>query len=461
MICKSHAIYCLHLLCSLLLLMCSCLHYCAARDTITAGNPINSTSSETLISDGKRFELRFLNISGQSSSRYVGIQYYTWRPPEIVWIFNRDNPLPDSATGFFGIINGNLTLWDESRISYFSISLGSSRSTAKLLDSGNLVVRDDQSGKSLWESFNHPTDTFLPGMNMNANLKLTSWKGPDDPTSGNFTFQQEEEVENGYIILKRGTIYWKSRETGSFNSYNNLYDPVAVFLNSSNSIQSNAGTILNSPNKTTFVPVRNYNNARLLMNSYGQVQYFIWRDSKTGSSGWSLKRSGPRDRCSVYNACGNFGSCNINKNNWGLCKCLPGFQPSSQAAGWDPAVPSGCTRMSRICAGHKEVFLNLTMMKVGKPDTPLSEVQNETRCRKECLDNCQCQAYSYNEANNTRTDGPRHGCWIWTSDLSDLQEVYATDGYNISVRVVASSIGILPFLLQNKLKLSCLLVFLA
>ncbi|GMP67014.1 hypothetical protein CsSME_00027144 [Camellia sinensis var. sinensis] len=73
MICKSHAIYCLHLLCSLLLSLCSCLHYCAARDTITARNPINNTSNETLISDGKRFELRFLNISGQSSSRYVGV----------------------------------------------------------------------------------------------------------------------------------------------------------------------------------------------------------------------------------------------------------------------------------------------------------------------------------------------------------------------------------------------------
>ncbi|THG15953.1 hypothetical protein TEA_029912 [Camellia sinensis var. sinensis] len=427
----------------LLLSLCSCLHYCAARDTITARNPINNTSNETLISDGKRFELRFLNISGQSSSRYVGIQYYTWLPPEIVWVFNRDNPLPDSATGFFGIKNGSLALWDERGNIYLSTNLGSSRSTAKLLDSGNLVVRDDQSGKSLWESFNNPTDTFLPGMNMNANLKLTSWAGPDDPKSGNFIFQQNEDVKNGYIVFKSDKAHWKSREPNSFNNYSNLYDAVAVFLNSSSNIQSNAGTNSNS-SKTIIVPVRNNsNNSRLLMHSIGQVQYFIWIDGKTGSSGWSLIWFEPRDGCSVYNACGDFGSCNIN-NNRSLCKCLPGFKPMSQES-WDSGdFSSGCTRKSAICGGDKEMFLNLNMMKVGKPpDTLLSEVQNEMGCRKECLDidNCQCHAYSFNEASNPRRDGPRHGCWIWKSVLNNLQEEYATDAHNISVRVVASSIG--------------------
>ena len=36
----------------------------------------------------------------------------------------------------------------------------------QLLDSGNLVLRDENSGISLWESFDYPSDTFLPGMKM-------------------------------------------------------------------------------------------------------------------------------------------------------------------------------------------------------------------------------------------------------------------------------------------------------
>ncbi|KAI8006881.1 G-type lectin S-receptor-like serine/threonine-protein kinase [Camellia lanceoleosa] len=266
---------------------------------------------------------------------------------------------------------------------------------------------------------------------MNANLKLTSWAGHDDPKSGNFIFQQNEDVKNGYIVFKSetDTVHWKSRGPNSFDNYNNLYDAVAVFLKPSNSKSS----------KTISVPVRNNNNSRLLMNSIGQVQYFIWIDGKTGSSGWSLIWFEPHDGCSVYNACGDFGSCNINNNNRSLCKCLPGFKPTSQDS-WDSGdFPSGCTRKSAICGGDKEMFLNLNMMKVGKPpDTLLSEVQNEMGCRKECLDNCQCHAYSFNQASNPRRDGPRHGCWIWKSVLNDLQEEYATDAHNISVRVVAS-----------------------
>lgn len=119
-----------------------------------------------------------------------------------------------------------------------------------------------------------------------------------------------------------------------------------------------------------------------------------------------------------------------------------GFKPISQDR-WDSEdFSSGCTRKSDICGkGGDEMFLNLTMMKVGRPDTPLSQVQNDRECRTECLDNCQCLAYSYNEASKARRDRTRHGCWIWTSVLNNLQEEYAAYARNISVRVVASSIG--------------------
>lgn len=90
------------------------------------------------------------------------------------------------------------------RESYWSTGLPKSSSTnrtVKLLDSGNLVLsEDDQSAMSLWESFKNPTNTFLPGMKMDENIELVSWTDPGDPRKGNFTLKLDELGEGIYTI---------------------------------------------------------------------------------------------------------------------------------------------------------------------------------------------------------------------------------------------------------------------
>ena len=62
-------------------------------------------------------------------------------------------------------------------------------SIAKLLDSGNLVLMDGSDGNTdsyIWQSFENPADTLLPGMKLGWDVKtglhlfLTSWKSGDD-----------------------------------------------------------------------------------------------------------------------------------------------------------------------------------------------------------------------------------------------------------------------------------------
>ncbi|MBA0794743.1 hypothetical protein Gohar_019044, partial [Gossypium harknessii] len=70
--------------------------------------------------------------------------------------------------------------------------------SATLLDSGNLVVKDENESNDpenfLWQSFNYPCDTLLEGTKLGRNLVtgldqcLSSWKTPDDPSPGNFTY---------------------------------------------------------------------------------------------------------------------------------------------------------------------------------------------------------------------------------------------------------------------------------
>lgn len=44
-------------------------------------------------------------------------------------------------------------------------------STAKLLETGNLVLLDDATGESIWESFQHPCDALVPKLKLSIKKK--------------------------------------------------------------------------------------------------------------------------------------------------------------------------------------------------------------------------------------------------------------------------------------------------
>ncbi|KAA8524522.1 hypothetical protein F0562_010945 [Nyssa sinensis] len=403
-------------------LLWSYLQFSAARDSITSGKFNSIKNDENLISAGEKFVLGFFETY---YNKYVGIWYYQREPRTVVWVASK-NSLPASASAtdrYFGIAeDGNLKVWDVNGKSSSITALGNSPSsnrTVRLLDSGNLVLIDDLSRNVLWQSFDNPSDTFLPGMKMDGKLKLTSWTSIENPSSGNYTFEQDPENENNYRIRYGSILYWKSGESGDFIRYNEIHTAVSLLLSNSS-----------VPSDETI---------RLWMNPSGQIQYFGW-DNKNGN--WSSIWSAPGDdKCSLYNFCGNFGSCN-SKNRL-VCKCLPGFKPNSPDNWNSGDFSGGCTRKSTICPDSETTFLNPRMMKVGKPDS-LSEVaKSEEDCKKECLSNCQCQGYAFVEADPSRRRSISFNssrCWLWTEFLSNLEEEYSQGGRDLYVRTVTSDI---------------------
>ncbi|XP_059452590.1 G-type lectin S-receptor-like serine/threonine-protein kinase At4g03230 isoform X2 [Corylus avellana] len=426
-----------------ILLLCFCRVDCDARDTLKHGERITDDGGgTTLVSSGGRFKLGFFKATGSASpKRYVGIWYNEWDQQTVVWVANRDNPVTDRSTGVsFGIAeDGNLKIWDTTGYVYWSTvcveNSSSTNRTVKLMDSGNLVLRDEQLAKSLWESFQNPTDTFLPGMKMDKHLELISWTGDGDPGKGNFTFKQDQEGEGHYVITKKPLDYWRSWMSGNFLSSDEM--PYDYLL--SNFSNTKFPLLPNSPKQPRLDNYgrMNYTNdsyARLVMNYTGELQYLKW---DVDERNWSLIWRKPEDQCGVYHACGEFGICNI--NNRLICKCLPGFQPANPK-NWDSGDFSDGCRRNSTSSDNSDMFLNLKMMKVGKPDSDFPEI-NETKCRKQCLAVSLCQAYSYEVAQNStkRTTGIDN-CKIWTSELSNLQEEYTNRACNVSVRVPKSII---------------------
>ncbi|MED6204995.1 hypothetical protein PIB30_013991 [Stylosanthes scabra] len=205
---------------------------CLARDFLNAGQNITGTTS-VLVSAGQRFVLGFFSPAGNPTQTYLGIWYNqsqsfsSEQPPTVVWVANRDKPILNSHVGVFQIADdGNIVVKVKDGSSsktyyYWSSELEGSSSrnrTVKLMDSGNLVLFHNN--QNIWQSFQHPTDTFLPGMKMDTNMELTSWRGDSDPGTGNFTFKIKSETAEDnppYIILNNNELYWERPESSEQN----------------------------------------------------------------------------------------------------------------------------------------------------------------------------------------------------------------------------------------------------
>ncbi|GJW00118.1 G-type lectin S-receptor-like serine/threonine-protein kinase [Tanacetum coccineum] len=164
---------------------------CTAVDTISANQEIKD--GETIISEGKMFEMGFFS-PGNSTNRYLGIWYKKISSGTVVWVANRETPITDksgmfqvSKLGVVLILKGdNSTVWPSNSMVLMNYN---HVVAVQLLDNGNLVVWHQNSTNQylIWQSFDYPGDTLLPGMKFGKNLvtgiewNSTSWKSPDDP----------------------------------------------------------------------------------------------------------------------------------------------------------------------------------------------------------------------------------------------------------------------------------------
>ncbi|KAL5976147.1 hypothetical protein ACLOJK_020477 [Asimina triloba] len=408
-----------------------------SSDTLLPNHAIRD--GETLVSAGKMFVLGFFSPgSSGSTNRYVGIWYYKDPEQTVVWVANRENPLAN-ASGILTLVGGDLAILDETRrvvwLARNATTDAENTTTALLMDSGNLVLRDGGKGRTLWESFDHPTDTFLSGMKMgidrNAGLDrfLSSWKSPDDPAAGEFSFRMDPQGQPQLMLWKGSSRVWRS---GPWNGVRLSGVPQMNrhFINNQ--------SYVSNENETYFM--YNLYNAsilsRMVLNGSGKLQRLTWLEN---AHRWNPFWSVPADRCDEYGQCGINGGCNA--QHAPSCECLRGFQPRSPQNWYLSDGSDGCERRKALtCGKGSDGFLKVEHVKV--PDTSRAVVEVDAHgglkeCEDACLRNCSCTAYSSADISG---GGSGRGCVMWSGDLMDLQ-VYADGGQDIYVRVVASELG--------------------
>ncbi|KAJ4729928.1 S-receptor-like serine/threonine-protein kinase [Melia azedarach] len=418
------------------LFMCFSLksHVSFGADTISANESLSG--NQTIISADGVFELGFFSPApGNSSKYYIGMWYYKVSVQTIVWVANREKPVSDRFSSSLRISDGNLVLFNESKLPIWSTNLTSTTTRppeAVLLDTGNLVLRDLSNNLSepLWQSFDHPAHTWIPGMKLRYDKRtkvsqlLTSWKNEEDPAPGLFSLELAPDGSNSYVILwNRSEQYWSS---GPWDENQKIFSLVPEMrLN----YIYNFSYVSNENESYFTYSVKDATTSRFVMDVSGQIKQMNWLE---GSKAWFLFWSQPRQQCEVYAYCGQFSTCNELQTEQ-FCTCLQGFQQKSENDWNLKDYSGGCVRKTRLqcennslANGKSDKFLEYPNMAL--PEHPQSvAVESIKECATFCLNNCSCTAYSYED----------NGCSIWNGNFLGLQQL-AQGGKTFYLKLAAS-----------------------
>ncbi|CAL1397647.1 unnamed protein product [Linum trigynum] len=423
----------------------------SATDLLTADQSL--VNNQTLLSAGQIFELGFFTPGGNSSNWYLGIWYKNIPQRTYVWVANRDDPSQNLSAAAFRIADGNLVLLDQ-RATYplwstNRTTMSGNYPIAQLLDTGNLVLRDGtESSRILWQSFDYPTDTLLPGMKLGWDRTtrldrfLNSWAGPETPGTGKFSFELNHTgfpeiflVESSSRIVYRSGAWSGSRFSGvpemqplnhaSFEFVTSSQEVYYSFHVSSHTIYS-----------------------RLTVTPDGILRRYTWIP-EIGQ--WRPFWYAPKDQCDNYRECGVYGICDSNSSP--VCKCIPGFRPRYPEA-WNLRDGSGgCARKTDLdCPRDK--FLKTRNVKL--PESAAAAVNRGLglkECGELCARNCSCTAYA--SANVT---GGGSGCVIWFGGLVDMRQ-YPDGGQDLYVRLAASDyLKESNSILESKMKMLLIII---
>ncbi|CAN0897978.1 G-type lectin S-receptor-like serine/threonine-protein kinase CES101 [Linum grandiflorum] len=378
---------------------------CHQQSTLLQGQEIGLKNTLLTSSNGM-FVLRFgfLDYYDADSREkyaknfYLGIWYMNQDknvPP--VWIANRNTPLSDflkhrCSLTIDGRDGGFKILQDGGETIVIFAPRGDSalyhhdryNSSVTLEDSGNLVLHQlDLHGsikQIVWQSFDHPTDTLLPGMNFGINhitgeqRSLTSSRSEISAAEGSFTFGIDPNDTTQLIISHRGEPIWKS--------------------------------VAPSQNTTPLFPVSEFKFSYISNENETYISYTV----DTSESFLPSLRLEPNGRLSDYYFRGD------------LRRTSEGIDCGRHPYGRDCVrlkLPKCRNSSGLITSGQEYPFMFTSHLGImASQGFIFNETENMTLedCRQDCFQKCSCVAFA-----TTNVDGT--GCEIWSSTFGFIRSL--------------------------------------
>ncbi|KAJ7976807.1 Protein kinase [Quillaja saponaria] len=262
-----------------------------------------------------------LILSDQPNQYSIGIRFNSKSIPSsdqtVVWVAGADVPVSDKS--YFQLTQeGELVLFDSSKgIPAWTSNTGHlSVVSAALHNNGNLVLLDGKRN-IVWQSFNTPSDTLLPGQSLSVRQTLRA--ASKNSVSSYYSLYMNA---SGQLQLRWEShmIYWTTESPYSSN--------LSAFLAFNGALQLRDQLLkpvwsVFGEDHNDFVKYR-----FLKLDIDGNLRLYSWIET---SQSWRSVWQAVENQCKVFATCGQRGICVLTASGSSDCRCPFEIKPESNS----------------------------------------------------------------------------------------------------------------------------------
>ncbi|KAJ0964871.1 hypothetical protein J5N97_026009 [Dioscorea zingiberensis] len=356
------------------------------------------------------------------------------KQPQVVWSANRDSPVGENATLEFS--KGSLVLRDSGGEGIWSSNCSSQSIVGMSIASGPNLVLFNSSKGVVWQSFDHPTDTLLPGQMLRRGQTLSSTTLTNSNMStGPFFISISQGVLTAFIhtdvlvpylllgrALSQSSTYGDSLQYVRFEAGN----VSLAFLGPDDKIYTNQLAETQRHHSSDF----------LRLDPDGGWRIYSWMLQGGWRVVYDFMYNG--DQCQLPLRCGRYGVCKK-----GQCSCPKALDGVDYFAPLDTQSPElGCNQIGLSTSQDKYQlvgFGNLSYFSYADPQAALSGIRTLHECKEACSRNASCQAafFTYHR------DASVGRCYL-SSEVLSIRADKVTASVSSAYLKVKASESILP-----------------
>ncbi|KAI4366854.1 hypothetical protein MLD38_022667 [Melastoma candidum] len=326
--------------------------------------------------------------------------------PQVVWSANRDRPVGINSTLELTHEDGLVVKDADGSVAWLAEIPITSAVAMNLTDGGNLKLLD-RDNVTIWQSFDHPSDTLLPGQILRVGQKLTQ-----SISSANWT--------------NRGMLSLSLNAKGLLASVESDSTPPLVYyqvklpLSSRSNLKLVNGSLDFSEDSGTKLQVRKL--------PYAWSTQFLKLDRDGHLRLYEFQLKGvvekadlfPLDVCQYPTICGYYGLCSN-----GSCSSITSSDNKKYFKRRDRNHPNQGFYLKKplICGDSKnQTYLEIANVEYFKFFVHLTDVDVEI-CKDTCMKNCSCKAVFF----RVSPDNNRSSCFL-PSEVFSLINVTGGNG---------------------------------